>query len=535
MDRTERGFLSVGGRRVHYRRAGEGPPLVMLHGSPGDGEVLAEEMAAAARRFTCFALDTPGFGRSDALPGDSLTVRDLAAATAEAMEALRLPPCRIYGTHTGAAIAVEVGAAFPERVTGLVLEGLPVFTPEETQVLMGGTFAPMIADPLGGHLTATWIRFRDQFTWFPWFSRDVTRLNPVDRPTPQEVDLWVSMFYRACRTYGPAYRAACSYGRGAYDAIQALPAPVVVTASAEDMLFPHLDRLPPLKDGQRVVRLPYDPAAKPEALAELAAGLPGDGPAPERAASILAGSDPAKGFVEVQDGQIFVRAYGRRDHPCVILLHGAPGTGLALERLARELAAEAYVVVPDMPGVGESAAPAEGRDMIEASPLAVARVADALDLRAFTLAGTGCGCAVASDYAAKGDPRLSAVILADVPAPHDAPDEVAAPKIDLSPDGAHWVKAWLMIRDNEIYDPWFDGRVSAQRRVQGEFGADWLHDQTVALMTSRASHHRYARAARRFDIEAAVSKASVPVARAGDGGLGAAVRATLQHQRTAAA
>jgi pimeloyl-ACP methyl ester carboxylesterase len=301
------------------------------------------------------------------------------------------------------------------------------------------------------------------------------------------------------------------------------------------MLFPHLDRLPPLREGQEIVRLAYDPAAKPAAIAELAAGLPGHEPAPVRAASTFAGSDPANGFVDTADGQVFVRTYGRRGQPCAILLHGAPGTGLAMERLARELATEAYVVVPDMPGVGESDAPAEGRDVIESCRLGVALVAAALDLRAFVIAGTGCGCAVASAYAAKGDPRLSAIVLADVPAPSDAPDEVIAPSIDLSPEGAHWMKAWLMIRDNEIYEPWFDGRVHAQRRTQGEFGADWLHDQTVALMTSRATHHRYARAAHRFDIQAAVSKASAPVTRAGDGGLGGAVLATLRLQRTAAA
>jgi pimeloyl-ACP methyl ester carboxylesterase len=534
MDLVERGFLSVGARRVHYRRQGAGPPLVMLHGSPGDGELLAEEMAAAAGAFTCFALDTPGFGRSDALPGETLTVRDLAAATAEAMGALGLPPCRIYGTHTGAAIAIELGAAFPDRVTGLVLDGLPVFTPEETQVLLGGTFAPMIADPLGGHLTATWVRFRDQFTWFPWFSRDVTRLNPVDRPTPQEIELWVGMFYKACRTYGPAYRAACSYGRGAYEAAQALRASTVFMASAEDMLFPHLDRLPPLREGQAIVRLPYDPAAKPEAIAELAAGLPGEEPSPGRPVSVFAGHDPAKGFVDTPDGQVFVRAYGRADLPCVILLHDAPGTGLALEPLARALAGEAHVVVPDMPGVGDSAAPAEGRDVIEAARQGVAAVADALGLGAFVIAGTGLGCAVAGACAAHGDPRLRAVVVADLPAPDDAPDEVAAPVIDLSPEGAHWVKAWLMIRDNQIYQPWFDGRVGAQRRTQGEFGADWLHDQTVALMASRASQHRYPRAARRFDVEAALAKAAVPVARAEAGALAGMVRATLLQRRNAA-
>ena len=130
----------------------------MLHGSPGDSEMLGGEIGVLARRFTCIALDTPGFGGSDPLPGDSLTVPALAGATAAAIEALGLPPCRVYGTHTGAAIALELGVGWPDLVSGLVMEGLPCFTEAEIEALFQGYFAPMVADPLGGHLTNTWRR-----------------------------------------------------------------------------------------------------------------------------------------------------------------------------------------------------------------------------------------------------------------------------------------------------------------------------------------------------------------------------------------
>jgi pimeloyl-ACP methyl ester carboxylesterase len=204
-----RHFLACGTRRVHYRRAGSGPPVVMLHGSPGDSQMLEHEIAAAAESFSVFALDTPGFGFSEALPGETLRVRDLAAATAEALGALNLPPCRVYGSHTGAAIAIELGLGWPHLVSGLVMEGLPAFTQDEIDILFRGYFAPMVPDALGGHLTSTWMRFRDQFTWFPWPSRDVNRLNPYGRPEPEDIHHWVCMFYRSCRTYAPAYRAAC--------------------------------------------------------------------------------------------------------------------------------------------------------------------------------------------------------------------------------------------------------------------------------------------------------------------------------------
>jgi pimeloyl-ACP methyl ester carboxylesterase len=527
MTRIKRHYLSVEGRRVHYRRMGEGPPLVMLHGSPGDSEMLAEEMHAASARFTCVALDTPGFGGSDPLPGEVLKVSDLARATAAAMAALRLPPCRVYGTHTGAAIGAELGVGWPDHVSGLVLEGLPIFTEDEIAVLFEGYFAPMVADPLGGHLARTWVRFRDQFIWFPWASRDVTRLNPVDRPTPEEIDHWVSMFYRSCKTYGPAYKAACYYGAGAFRAAAALRVPAVFLASAEDMLFPHLDRLPALKSDQRIERLAYDPAAKYAAIARFAGDLPGAGEGPLATGPVLAGTNPARGFIDAPGGQVFVRAYGDRTKPAVILLHDGPGTGLMLEPLARALQGEAYVIAPDLPGVGESEAPLLEENILDAAADAVGAIVDALGLDRFTLAATGCGCATAAHFAQRGDARLTALLLDDPPSPDTQAAAAIAPDIPLTPEGGHWLKAWLMLRDGQIYRPWYDGRVSAQRTDQGNFDADWLHDQTVALMTSRASYHRLPRAAFGFDIAGALSRVTAATHFAGEGEFAALIAATL--------
>jgi pimeloyl-ACP methyl ester carboxylesterase len=528
MVRILRRYLSVEGRRVRYRLAGSGPPLVMLHGSPGDSAMLAEEMEAASAAFTCIAFDTPGFGGSDPLPGDKLTVRDLAAATAAAMRTLGLPPCRVYGTHTGAAIGVELGVGWPDQVSGVVLEGLPAFTEAEMTALFEGYFAPMIPDPLGAHLTSTWMRFRDQFTWFPWLSRDVTRLNPVDRPTPAEIDHWTSMFYRSCRTYGPAYKAACYYGQAALVAAEALRRPAVFMASAEDMLFPHLDRLPPLQPDQRIERLPYDPEAKFRSIVAFARALPGEaGPISISATPSLVGSDPAIGFVDTPDGQVFVRAYGDPHAPAVILLHDAPGTGLALQDMARRLAAHAYVLVPDLPGVGESEAPGEGRPILEAAANAVSAIADGLGLTRFSLAAIGCGCAPAAIFAARGDPRLANLLIEDPPAPDEAKAAAIAPELALTPEGSHWIKAWLMLRDNQIYRPWYAGTIAAQRRDQGNFDADWLHDQTVALMASRATYHRLPRAAALFDVDQALRGASAPIHTAEPGDLAALILSSL--------
>ncbi|MBM3504453.1 MAG: alpha/beta fold hydrolase [Alphaproteobacteria bacterium] len=66
---------------------------------------LAERLAD---RHTVFAFDSPGFGESDPLDLDHIEIEDLAEAVAATMRALKMPKCAVFGTHTGACIALEV-------------------------------------------------------------------------------------------------------------------------------------------------------------------------------------------------------------------------------------------------------------------------------------------------------------------------------------------------------------------------------------------------------------------------------------------
>jgi pimeloyl-ACP methyl ester carboxylesterase len=527
MQKVERRFVEVDGRRVHYRRAGIGPAVVMLHASPASSEMLLGEMQAAAPYFTCFAFDMPGFGDSDALPGQAVGVRDVAAATAAAMQALGLPPCPVFGTHSGTAIALELGAQWPELLTGLVLDGVPLFTNTETDEIFRDYFRAFAPDPLGAHFTSTWIRFRDQFTWFPWTSRDVRRLNAVDRPAPEDIQHWMMMYFRGFRTSLPVYKAICYHGAALYQAAQALMRPSVFMATEEDMLFGHLDRLPPMKDGQTILRLPADPAAKHAAIVAQLRAMPPAPPVALPPPARMAGVDPAVQFLDTEDGQILLRCYGDCAKPALMLLHDAPGSGLKLAPLARRLAAEAYVILPDLPGTGESDAPSKDRPILEVSAELLSAIADTLALEGFAVAAFGSGCAVAALFGARGDPRLTGLLLQDVPVPDEATASAIAPDIALSPEGSHWLKMWLMVRDAEIYRPWFDGRIAAQRTTQGNFDADWLHEQTFALMASRQTYHRLPRAAYRLDIEAELARAAVPIHRVTAETLDDGVRALL--------
>ena len=82
-----RRFLHLPNRRVHYFRAVEGPPVVLLHSSPASARLLAGEIRYLRDSLTVFAFDTAGFGLSQPLPLDEMEVADLADALADVLAA----------------------------------------------------------------------------------------------------------------------------------------------------------------------------------------------------------------------------------------------------------------------------------------------------------------------------------------------------------------------------------------------------------------------------------------------------------------
>ena len=56
----KRDFITVNnGQQLHYRRSGNGLPLIMLHPSPQCSETLIPAMEIFSANYDCLALDTP--------------------------------------------------------------------------------------------------------------------------------------------------------------------------------------------------------------------------------------------------------------------------------------------------------------------------------------------------------------------------------------------------------------------------------------------------------------------------------------------
>jgi haloacetate dehalogenase len=116
-----RGVVTVApGVRIHYRRQGQGPPMVLLHGFPQTGHMWRKVAPALGERFTVVAPDLRGYGDSDRPPG-GYDKRTMAADIAALIGALRLPPVVLVGHDRGARVAHRFALDHPGLLTRLVL------------------------------------------------------------------------------------------------------------------------------------------------------------------------------------------------------------------------------------------------------------------------------------------------------------------------------------------------------------------------------------------------------------------------------
>ena len=132
------GFLSatsgtVGPRRMRFRsvttrgarlslvEAGEGPPVLAVHGLGGTKGSFLPTVAALSTRFHAIALDLPGFGDSSKPIGAAYDAPFFADACVDLLDALELDRVHLIGNSLGGRVALEIGLRYPDRVSQLVL------------------------------------------------------------------------------------------------------------------------------------------------------------------------------------------------------------------------------------------------------------------------------------------------------------------------------------------------------------------------------------------------------------------------------
>ena len=151
--------LSIDGVRIHYLEAGEGLPVVLLHGNVVTAEdfVLSGAFERLASRYQVIAFDRPGYGYSKRPRGKSWTPGAQAALLRQALERRGIARAVVVGHSFGALVALALALDHPHAVRGLALLSgyyyptgrvdVPLFAPPAIPVLgdlMRYTISPLL-------------------------------------------------------------------------------------------------------------------------------------------------------------------------------------------------------------------------------------------------------------------------------------------------------------------------------------------------------------------------------------------------------
>jgi pimeloyl-ACP methyl ester carboxylesterase len=135
MAEVRRSFVSVPAGTIHVAESGAGEAVLLLHQTPRSWDEFRDVVPILGERFHAIAMDTIGFGDSSK-PSAPDTIELWASVAVSLLDALGVDRASVVGHHTGAVIATEIAASYPERVDKLVLSA-PAMVDDEHRRLYG--------------------------------------------------------------------------------------------------------------------------------------------------------------------------------------------------------------------------------------------------------------------------------------------------------------------------------------------------------------------------------------------------------------
>jgi pimeloyl-ACP methyl ester carboxylesterase len=176
----KKGYAEVPDGQIHYRFAGTGENLIMLHQTPTSSDEYSRLIPILAEQFNVVAMDTPGYGHSY-VPSSEMGIPDYAQNVLHLMDVMGIEKTHLFGHHTGAIIAVELATSHPEKVNKLVLSGCPGWD-EKTRMehLNHRAYQHVVLDEEGEFLTRKWAVYKSfcaegakPEVWYPGFCASV--------------------------------------------------------------------------------------------------------------------------------------------------------------------------------------------------------------------------------------------------------------------------------------------------------------------------------------------------------------------------
>ncbi|MFQ5634431.1 MAG: alpha/beta fold hydrolase [Gammaproteobacteria bacterium] len=454
-----RHFANLGDRQLHFRLAGSGPPLVLLHQSPTSSAEMATDIEVCAHSFTVIAIDLPGYGLSDPLPDEHPDIGQFADDVERVVSTLGLDRVLLYGFHTGAVVAFEFACRYPERCAGAVVNGLVCIEGDELDDLLEHYNVLPDVTAEGAHLPWLWARLRDQSLFFPWYRKTPDARMALDLHDGAYLHPYLVDFLRAKEGGRPGYQAAFSYPTR--ERAPEIRAPVYLVNFEPDPLTTHPERVSAFPSCVSREIFGDFTALHRSAMAYLRARAPADVDVPRRSVGEFTGAWQ-KETVNTDAGPVCIRCAGSGADGAILLLHDAGSSSMALAPLSRRLADEfdgrRRILCIDLPGhgdTGELHLPAYNADSVA---ILVGLVLGALELRSVDIVAIGASAPIACALASGRETAVGKMILIDPwvfgEEERQHLSESCAPKMMPGDYGQHLLEAWYYARDSELYWPW---------------------------------------------------------------------------------
>ncbi|MBS7669053.1 alpha/beta fold hydrolase [Croceicoccus gelatinilyticus] len=269
---AERRFVRIAEGQVHLRSVqgdDNSPPIFLLHASPSSSRFMVPLAAAIceATGRTVHAPDTLGNGDSPAPVGDEPDIAYFADSVVRLADAMGIDKFAVYGSHTGARIACELAAAFPDRIEATFLDGIKEYEDDLREKVIEN-YAPQVKpDDHGTHMVWAFHFVRDQAIYFPHFMRDPEHRLPGFMPPAQILHEAAIDVLKTLDTYAKPYIAAFRYR--ATERLSDIKGPVLFMKAERELavLNEAVDKLAALVPAGTTVEVASAPQDKARAIA----------------------------------------------------------------------------------------------------------------------------------------------------------------------------------------------------------------------------------------------------------------------------
>lgn len=110
------------GKKLNYREEGNGPALLLVHGSPGDSRSWGRVVPHLREQFRVLAVDLPGYGSSDGVPDEPVGRAALMGAAVARLVECAGEPVRLVAHSFGGVIALQAAVqAAPGTIAQMIL------------------------------------------------------------------------------------------------------------------------------------------------------------------------------------------------------------------------------------------------------------------------------------------------------------------------------------------------------------------------------------------------------------------------------